>query len=312
MPQDILTMTATLFTMRLPGVSGRFSEVTITGSGFVYDSATGAMLDGMVQTITITQYVQAPTRLITLQSEKLGNIHQDAEVLAATLGSTTWNHAGAMVESLPKISGLFSGIQYSLFSPQKSFVIGSADSDLLYGSKLNDSLIGGGGDDELWASNGNDTLLGLGGDDLLNGENGNDLLIDFTGNNTFYGGKGNDTLAAGSGVDALFGGLGDDWIVSGGGVDTAYGGGGHDHFVFAAKSSASLTIRDFGADDILVDQSAASAKAAYDNFVGHARQDGRNVVYDAGELHLVLRNFRLAALDIDNFGDSAMAATVDL
>ena len=77
-------------------------------------------------------------------------------------------------------------------------VIGTAFSDTMLGSNLDNRLEGGAGADSLNGSGGNDTLLGGAGDDTLRG------------------GDGSDSIDAGSGNDSLLGGLGSDSVEGGG------------------------------------------------------------------------------------------------
>ena len=80
------------------------------------------------------------------------------------------------------------------------------------GSDANNTLIGSAEADMIFARKGNDTASGQGANDLLCGGNGKDSLS---------GGEGDDTLRGGDNNDRLTGGLGADHFGGGSGTDTA-------------------------------------------------------------------------------------------
>ncbi|HYQ82489.1 MAG TPA: hypothetical protein VEP28_00465, partial [Rubrobacter sp.] len=80
------------------------------------------------------------------------------------------------------------------------------------GSDANNTLIGTAEADMIFARKGNDTASGQGANDLLCGGNGKDSLS---------GGEGDDTLRGGDNNDRLTGGLGADHFGGGSGTDTA-------------------------------------------------------------------------------------------
>lgn len=126
-------------------------------------------------------------------------------------------------------------------------VLGSFNSNALYGGAGNDVVVGGGGADSIgggtgddflkgrasadiiWGGrdNGNDTLLGNGGGDTLFGSGGDDLLEGSSGSDQLFGGAGADTVDGGSGIDSLYGGDGGDTLTGGSGVDTFFFAGSH-------------------------------------------------------------------------------------
>ena len=121
-------------------------------------------------------------------------------------------------------------------------IIGSANSDEIYGSDGASTVIGGAGDDVIYGGDGNDTLHGDAGNDFIFGQTGADIIYGGEGDDrlfgdgqsdTLYGGLGNDILDAGdqgdllygdAGDDIMIGGLGDDqyWLTKTSGSDTIY------------------------------------------------------------------------------------------
>lgn len=151
----------------------------------------------------------------------------------------------------------FSGVN---IQTSADFFSGLENSDVVYGSNLNDAIlynngvISGGigsfssieqfelgaGDDfidlsahgtngvdyaknvSIHGDSGNDTIIGGGGIDTLYGDDGNDLIFGYRGADILYGGAGNDTLY---GDDLGFNGIaGDDTLYGQGGDDVLYGG----------------------------------------------------------------------------------------
>ncbi len=191
---------------------------------------------------------------------------------------------------MEKLSHLNESVSTGYFPAQKSYIEGTGHSDELMGSGVNDRINGNGGDDEIW------------------GDQGNDLLIDADGNNTFYGGDAFDRMRGGTGADPLYGDAGRDLLDGRGGTATLWGGAGPDQFIFDLKAPGTIKIADFSVkDDQLINLRVGNAKEAYMDFMSHAHQDGRNVVYDEGETHLVLRYVKLGQLDMHNFADSGVA-----
>lgn len=81
-------------------------------------------------------------------------------------------------------------------------IIGSADSDHLFGGDFGDDFDGRSGDDSIVGGGGNDTLTGGIGNDYISGGDGDDLISGGTGNNTLVGGAGDDII---SGSDRIYG-----------------------------------------------------------------------------------------------------------
>ncbi len=99
------------------------------------------------------------------------------------------------------------------------------------GTSMNDLIIGSGNSEWLYGYDGNDQLIAGGGNDLLNGGAGNDMLDAGTGNDILDGRSGDDILDGGDGRDELWGGRGNDQLQGGAGQDSLYGGSGNDVLV---------------------------------------------------------------------------------
>lgn len=305
-------MTSTIFTMRVMTSETTMSEVTITGAGLKYDADTGAILSGEIFGVSLSSNYVYNKKITLLNVQQLSGINTSAEKLAEAFGDHFWNQAKLVVEVFDKFAHMNHGISVSYFSAAKNYTIATDHADYVAGFKYNEVIEGNAGDDDLFGGNGNDSIYGGKGDDYISGDNGNDLLIDMDGNNMFYGGAGHDQMRGGIGVDVLYGGAGNDLIYGAGGIDTASGGAGADQFVFSAKEAGRLMITDFDKSDVLINLLSGSADEAYKDFMEHAHQDGRHVVYDSGELHLVLRNFKLELLDVHHFADASIVEKAGL
>lgn len=178
------------------------------------------------------------------------------------------------------------GVALNGFPGKANSISGTADTKLIQGAGLNDTLAAGaaapvviygfsGNDlisgsnvdtDELYGNQGNDTIYGLGGRDFIAGGAGNDLLYGGDGDDTVFGDLGNDTISGGAGNDILGGGAGDDLIYGddgddiiwgeqgndslygGAGNDTIYGGAGND--VIAGGDGDDFITGDKGNDNL--------------------------------------------------------------
>jgi Ca2+-binding RTX toxin-like protein len=151
-------------------------------------------------------------------------------------------------------------------------VIGSAYSDLFYGSSLADEMVGGDGNDRFFGSAGADAFDGgLGTDyltyltstvgitinianstlstgDALNdsytsieyftGSNYNDIITGSAISDRLYGDAGNDSIDGGLGNDFIFGEAGDDILLGSAGADTMQGDAGIDTANYALSTAA--------------------------------------------------------------------------
>jgi Ca2+-binding RTX toxin-like protein len=96
----------------------------------------------------------------------------------------------------------------------------------------NDVVYGGNGNDSIYTGAGNDLVFGDGagetGDDLIMLEDGNDIAFGAAGNDFISGGLGNDVLSGNLGDDKLFGESGWDVLFGQEGDDELYGMDGND------------------------------------------------------------------------------------
>ncbi|WP_319609845.1 calcium-binding protein, partial [Pseudoalteromonas luteoviolacea] len=144
--------------------------------------------------------------------------------------------------------------------------------DVVYARGGDDTIQAGSGNDTVYGGAGNDTITANGGNNTLEGGDGNDLVSGFArGNNTLRGGAGDDTLMlnndyrnysssysntfeGGTGNDVLTGLYGKDTYLfnAGDGQDTLTDLGGVDNLVFGAGLSAEqLRVRRSGNDVVL-------------------------------------------------------------
>lgn len=305
MPDGVSKMTSSGFVMRVQLSERQFVDATITGQGFKYDEKTGALLTGMVSEISLSEGLLIGKKVQQQLVHQISNVGLEAEKMASIFGNEFWNDAKFMNEVFDKLTTLHEAIVTSHFSKVKAVGIGNDGSDRITGSRFADDLTGNAGDDVIAGARGHDRIDGGLGNDQLNGNSGNDYLTDLEGNNVLNGGAGHDRLRAGLGDDTLAGAAGNDLIYAAGGRDLVSGGKGADSFVFNAKEMGALTIKDFGGQDVLVNLLATTAEEAFKQFMETAHQDGRSVIYDSGEMHLVLQNFDLRELTEKNFADGA-------
>lgn len=298
-------MTHGSFAMRVQLDERHFVDLTISGQGFKYDEKTGALLTGLVSELTLSEGLLIGKKVQPQIVHQISNVGTSAEKIASIFGNAFWNDAKFVNEVFDKFTTLHDTLVTSHFSKTKAVGLGHDGDDRITGSRFADDLSGNGGDDVLLGGKGNDRMDGGKGHDRLNGESGNDFLIDLEGNNALTGAAGHDRLRAGAGDDSLSGGVGNDVIYGAGGRDLAHGGKGADSFVFNAKEAGSLTIRDFGAQDRLINLLSGAAEDAYKEFMEYARQEGKSVTYDMGDFHLVLQNVSLKEITEKNFADAS-------
>lgn len=114
-------------------------------------------------------------------------------------------------------------------------VVGSSDSELIFGNE---------GQDNISADAGNDTLFGGKDEDQLDGGNDNDSILGHLSDDLLIGGDGNDTLLGGKGNDQLFGNAGNDFLSGERDIDTLTGGEGSDTFALSQGGGLDI-ITDF-------------------------------------------------------------------
>ena len=139
-------------------------------------------------------------------------------------------------ESITLSSGQLTNIPGGLLAlGGNDTVIGSADSELIFGNEGQDNISGDAG---------NDTLFGSKDNDQLDGGTGNDSIPANLGDDVIRGGDGNDTLLGGKGNDQLFGDAGNDFLSGDRDIDTLTGGQGSDTFALSTGSGLDI-ITDF-------------------------------------------------------------------
>jgi len=213
-------------------VDGEFIE--FFGSGFTYNSITGAPISG---TVTGADFFDADFSPIAA----VRNFSVPLTTLYSFFVADNWL-----------------GFVRLVAGGGDSITGGSGD-DTLFGFAGNDTIRGLGGDDVLFGSDGSDVVDGGSGDDFLFGDLtlvegvgfGNDTLIGGDGIDALDGDEGNDSLVGGNGSDFFFdrqgnntigGGANDDYIgvfVPAGGTSVATGGTGQDVY-FSLGEDADL------------------------------------------------------------------------
>jgi Ca2+-binding RTX toxin-like protein len=156
---------------------------------------------------------------------------------------------------------------------------GTAEADLVFGTK---------GSDRFVMEDGDDTVMDDGGNDVVEAGAGNDLI--YTGNDNDFvdGGVGDDTVFAGNGNDALFGGDGNDLLMAEGGNDVAFGGAGND---FLSGGVGNDALSGGAGDDVVAGEEgwdAVFGEEGNDELYGHAGNDvlyggDGNDILDGGE-----------------------------
>ncbi|MEQ1738789.1 MAG: calcium-binding protein [Methyloglobulus sp.] len=124
------------------------------------------------------------------------------------------------------------GTVWNVAAVKSKIMVGTADTDRLYGYATADNLDGLAGNDYLYGRAGNDTLNGGADNDYVYGEDGDDTLAGGTGVDVIYGGKGNDLVQGGDDNDTLYGDAGNDTLGGGAGNDSLIGGTGSDTYLF--------------------------------------------------------------------------------
>ncbi|MEG4293254.1 calcium-binding protein [Microcoleus sp. C2C3] len=133
--------------------------------------------------------------------------------------SITWKYKGTTEMAI------INGTDFNDNGIDKEELVGTNQSDSIYGKAGNDILSGRDGSDALHGGNGNDVLDGGDDTDILLGDAGNDTLYGRVGNDYLKGGPGDDYLVGGSLNDALFGDKGNDTLLGGSGNDYLFGYG---------------------------------------------------------------------------------------
>jgi Ca2+-binding RTX toxin-like protein len=151
------------------------------------------------------------------------NVHLDGEFVVGGYGLT----GDAKGDKLNSIENL----------------IGSAHTDVLYGSSDGNKIHGGSGNDQIRGEGGADELHGGAGNDSISALDGSDFN---TGGSQIYGEDGNDGLLGSRDDDLISGGAGDDYIRGDAGANTLSGGSGQDKFAWQIDG-------EFKIDDVVTD-----------------------------------------------------------
>ncbi|MGB3239465.1 MAG: calcium-binding protein [Geitlerinemataceae cyanobacterium] len=138
-------------------------------------------------------------------------------------------------------------------------VIGSSDSELIFGNMGADTLKGEDGNDTIPGGQDDDILEGGSGNDLLFGNKGDDTVRGGDGNDFLFGGQDNDIISGGTGTDVIRGDLGNDTLIGESGLDVLQGGEGSDLFQlrFSDLSNLGEISAGGGNADIITDFDAA-------------------------------------------------------
>ncbi len=199
-------------------------------------------------------------------------------------------------------------------------LFGGAGKDKLNGDEGDDALLGGEGDDKLSGDEGDDVILGEDGDDKIRGgegddvidggagddkiraDDGNDAIFGGPGDDRIRGDDGDDTIDAGSGDDRVRGGDGDDRLAGGSGEDELRGDKGEDTFVFASGDER-VEVRDYDPEEDLLDFTGIDTEiATFQELLGFASEDGKDLVFDFGEGD----TFSLRKTDTDDIPDDGV------
>jgi uncharacterized protein len=105
-------------------------------------------------------------------------------------------------------------------------VVGTAASEVLFGTSGPDVIVAFGGNDAIFALGGDDTVCAGDGSDAVFAGGGHDTVLGEAGSDALFGEAGNDTLAGGASSDVLSGGQGNDTLLGGAAFDVLSGGPG--------------------------------------------------------------------------------------
>ncbi|RAK50992.1 calcium-binding protein [Phenylobacterium deserti] len=179
------------------------SRLTITGTGFTYDSF-GEPVGGTVTGLQITHGGAL--------AFSLSNIALPVATFADYLDT---------VEPTVLLTSLLSGPDTITVQTQVGVLVSGYDG--------NDTMQGGAGFEFFNGNQGDDVIDGgSGGGDWLVGGKGADRITAHAGSGVLYGNIGADTLNGGSGAETIRGGQDDDVLLGGGGADWLSGDRGSD------------------------------------------------------------------------------------
>ncbi|MBB4642631.1 cadherin domain-containing protein [Rhizorhapis suberifaciens] len=164
-----------------------------------------------------------------------------------------------------------------------SFVVGTAENDVIIGTDGNDFVVGGDGDDRLQLLGGDDVGIGGRGHDEIGGDDGNDILVGGSDSDMILGGSGNDLLSGDGADDDLYGGLGNDLLTGGHGNDMIVGGVGNDVVRISRGDGLDTLIDDYAGTWEVVSTGNGWNTAGgytYDSATNRVLRNGTEVVFD--------------------------------
>ncbi len=161
-----------------------------------------------------------------------------------------------------------------------SFIIGTADNDVIVGTTGNDFVVGGAGDDRLELLPGDDVGLGGKGRDMIAGDADRDLIIGGDDDDWLLGGSGDDVILGDDGNDNIYGGAGKEVLAGGKGDDIIAGGGDGDVFRYSRGDGKDQIIDEYaGTWESVWVNGAYATDYTYDSATNRVLK-GTEVVFD--------------------------------
>lgn len=318
-----------------------FTElISVEGSGIEYGRDYSGEMRPLSGTIDkIVHYLPAPEGALHHdRGDKMTITLDNVPVELLNAINPDWYIWDKSEEGQAKLKGLFEAIGYGAevtYDPYNQ-IIGSENSEMLFGTAERDDIQGGEGDDIIFGGDHDDTIGGGkgadviyagGGDDdiyikmddagqggdTINGEDGDDVItVDMrvltekgdailTGEDSsvINGGNGNDRISVEGGTSVTNGGAGDDDLEFGRGDHSVWGGAGADEYRFAQWYSGSSTVRvnDFDVTEDTIRQ------MSFRDFQSGAEQVGNDVVWTRadGDTTVIFADQTLADFSSDLF-----------
>lgn len=154
-----------------------------------------------------------------------------------------------------------------------SFIIGTAENDVIIGTAGADFALGGDGDDDMHLLAGDDFGFGGRGRDIVAGDDDNDWVL---------GGDDDDIVEGGAGHDTVFGDDGDDYIAGADGNDVLSGGRGNDVVVGGTGNDLYKYARGDGRDTLFDAHADATTQVMFSGgewINGYERSEGGQILY---------------------------------
>ena len=281
---------------------GGTAQMSITGVGFTYDSASGALTGGAVTGVEVT----SPNGHFVL-----AGAHTDGSILGQAYLSDDANNADLSISHLlsgddvitvrgttpPATDTSFTGMGFggndlmvggggltTFFGGDGNDTLqaGSACAQTYLRGEIGDDVINGGvGFDDINGNQGNDTAHGAAGDDWVVGGKDNDMLFGDAGDDIVWGNLGNDTLDGGDGNDQVRGGQGDDVLNGGAGNDYVSGDRGNDTITGGAGADLFHSFSGAGIDRVLDFHASEGDRVMLDPGTAYTvRQAGPDTIVD--------------------------------